>query len=269
VQSGQKQVCPSCGVTLTVPGPRCPSCGFLLASAPGPVFQNSIRPKRARPAGNPSSSLPTILAGVGLAAIVVSATTAFWLLRRQDDTAALAPLAAASVSAAPSTVSSSGPDAGALFGQAKAKALAWHQDAALVQIDLAPVVDGKLDADATLEFVFGKPVIGKGIGPGTAVQSSLFVVTADARGLRESERPGSNASAVAEPNCIFEEALEKAAKSGVALRDRLRLRYAQSQKSGRGLWFVSRDGDAEPLRTLDGANCAIIVTSSAPTAAKK
>jgi hypothetical protein len=145
--------------------------------------------------------------------------------------------------------------------------LAWHEDATLVQIDLAPVVDGKLDPGATLEFVFGKPV-GKRIGPGVSVQSGLFVVTADASGLRSGERPGANASAVAEPNCIFEDVLEKTAKSGLSTRDRLRLRYAQSQKNGRGLWFVSRDGEAEARRTLDGANCAIIVTSGAPAAKK-
>jgi hypothetical protein len=199
-------------------------------------------------------------------AILVTATAAFWQLRRHDD-ASLAPPVVAASSAAPAQSSVPALDPSALFVQAKSKALAWHEDATLVEIDLAPVVDGKLDPSASLEFVFGKPV-GKRIGPGTSVQSGLFVVTADANGLRSAERPGSNASAVAEPNCIFEEVLEKTAKSGLSTHDRLRLRYAQSQKNGRGLWFVSRDGEAEARRTLDGANCAIIVGSTAPAAKK-
>jgi hypothetical protein len=254
-------------VTLAVPEARCPSCGFLLASAPGPVFQNSVRPKRARPEGSPKTALPSVLAGAGLLAILVTATAAFWQLRKHDSASQAQPAPAASSSATPAPSSPPALDPSALFTQAKSKALAWHEDATLVQIDLAPVVDGKLDPGATLEFVFGKPA-GKRIGPGTSVQSGLFVVTADASGLRSSERPGANASAVAEPNCIFEEVLEKTEKSGLSTHDRLRLRYAQSQKNGRGLWFVSRDGEAEARRTLDGANCAIIVTSSAAAAKK-
>jgi len=254
-------------VTLAVPGARCPSCGFLLASAPGPVFQNSIRPKRARPEGNPKTALPTVLTGVGMLAILVTATAAFWQLRKRDDASLAPPLASASSSAAPTASGVPVLDPSATFARAKSKALAWHEDATLVEIDLAPVVDGKLDPSANLEFVFGKPV-GKRIGPGTSVQSGLFVVTADANGLRTGERPGTNASAVAEPNCIVEDVLEKAAKSGLSMHDRLHLRYAQSQKNGRGLWFVSRDGEAEARRTLDGANCAIIVGSTAPAGKK-
>jgi hypothetical protein len=231
------------------------------------VFQNSIRPKRARPEGSPKTALPSVLAGAGVLAILVTATAAFWQLRKHDDASQAQPVAAASSSAAPAASSAPAFDPSALLAQAKSKALAWHEDATLVQIDLAPVVDGKLDPGATLEFVFGKPV-GKRIGPGASVQSGLFVVTADAHGLRSGERPGANASAVAEPNCIFEDVLEKTAKSGLSTHDPLRLRYAQSQKNGRGLWFVSRDGEAEARRTLDGANCAIIVTSSARAAKK-
>ena len=254
-------------MTLAEPGARCPSCGYLLASAPGPVFQNSIRPKRARPEGAPKNALPTVLAGAGMLAILVTASAAFWQLRKHDDARPAPPAPAASASAAPAPSGPPALDPNALFVQAKSKALAWHEDATLVEIDLAPVVDGKLDPSASLEFVFGKPV-GKRIGPGTSVQSGLFVVSADANGLRSAERPGTNASAVAEPNCIFEDVLEKTAKSGLSTHDRLHLRYAQSQKNGRGLWFVSRDGEAEARRTLDGANCAIIVASTAPAAKK-
>jgi hypothetical protein len=207
------------------------------------------------------------LAGVGILAILVTATAAFWQLRKRDDASLAPPLASASSSAAPAASSAPLLDPSALFAQAKARALSWHEDATLVEIDLAPVVDGKLDPSASVEFVFGKPV-GKRIGPGTSVQSGLFVVTADANGLRTGERPGTNASAVAEPNCIFEDVLEKTAKSGLSMHDRLRLRYAQSQKNDRGLWFVSRDGEAEARRTLDGANCAIIVASTLPAAKK-
>ena len=267
MQSGQIQLCPSCGVTLAVPGTRCPSCGFLLASAPGPVFQNSIRPKRARPIGGPGTTVPTLLAGAVLA-IFVLATCAFWLMRKRDDAARReAPSASASVVAAPVASNAPALDPNALFAQAKTLALGWHVDATLVEMDFAPVLDGRLDPSATLEFVFGRPV-GKHLGPGSPVQSGLFVVTADAQGVRSAERPGANATAVAEPNCIFEDVAQKSAQSGLSTRDRLRFRYAQSQKNERGLWFVSRDGEAEPQRTLDGSNCAIIVSGAAPAAKK-
>jgi hypothetical protein len=231
------------------------------------VFHNSIRPRRERPAARASTSLPIWLTAAGAVAILVSATIAFWQLRKRDEASVAEPVAAASTSASAAPSSSAMLDPSSLFAQAKSRALAWHEDATLVELDLAPVLDGKVDPSATLELVFGKPM-GKRIGPGASVQSGLFVVTADSQGLRSGERPGSNASAVAEPNCIFEDVVDKVAKSGLSTHDRLRFRYAQSQKNGRGLWFVSRDGEAEPLRTLDGANCAIIVASTPPAMKK-
>jgi hypothetical protein len=207
------------------------------------------------------------LTAAGAVAILISATVAFWQLRKRDEARGAEPVATASAAASAMPSSSPVLDPSSLFAQAKSRALAWHEDATLVELNLAPVLDGKLDPSATLEFVFGKPV-GKRIGPGASVQSGLFVVTADSQGLRASERPGSNASAVAEPNCIFEDVVDKVAKSGLSTHDRLRFRYAQSQKNGRGLWFVSRDGEAEPRRTVDGANCAIIVASAPPVTKK-
>jgi len=222
---------------------------------------------RARPEGRAQTALPLWLTAAGALAILVCATAAFWQLRQRDAGASAQLAAPPSAPVRPIPSGRPALDPSALFAQAKSKAVAWHEDATLVEVDVAPIIDGKVDPSATVEFVFGKPM-GKRIGPGTSVQSGLFVVTADSQGLRSSERPGSNASAVAEPNCIFEDALEKSSKSGLSTHDRLRLRYAQSQKNGRGLWFVSRDGEAEPLRTLDGANCAIIVASSASLSKK-
>ena len=240
----------------------------MLASAPAPVFQNSIRPKRARPKISPQTALPTLLAGGGVVALIVLATFTYWLTRKHDDAGSReVPRASASSTAAPAPDQAPTLDANALFTQAKTLALGWHVDATLVQMDFAPVLDGKLDPSATLEFVFGRP-LGKHLGPGSAVQNGLFVVTADAHGVRAAERPGTNAIAVAEPNCIFEDVLRKSAQSGLSMRDRLRFRYAESQKNERGLWFVSRDGEAEALRTLDGSSCAIIVGSSLPAGKK-
>ncbi len=216
--------------------------------------------------GGSGTTVPTLLAGGGVIAVIALATFAFWLMRKRDDAASqVAP--SASVLAAPAASSAPALDPNTLFARAKTLASGWHVDATLVQMDLAPVLEGKLDPSASLEFVFGRPV-GKRLGPGSPVQSGLFVVTADARGTHSSERPGSNATAVAEPNCIFEDVLKKSVQSGLSARDRLRFRYAQSQKNERGLWFVSRDGEAEPARTLDGSNCAIIVSSAAPATKK-
>ncbi|MEO8904901.1 MAG: hypothetical protein ABI488_20925 [Polyangiaceae bacterium] len=189
-------------------------------------------------------------------------------MRKRDDAASRElPSASASALAAPAASSAPALDSNALFAQAKTLALGWHVEATLVQMDFAPVLNGKLDPSATLEFVFGRPV-GKRLGPGSPVQSGLFVVTANAHGVKAAERPGAHATAVAEPNCIFEDVVQTSAQSGLSVRDRLRFRYAQSQKNERGLWFVSRDGEAEPQRTLDGSNCAIIVSSAAPAPKK-
>jgi hypothetical protein len=246
-------------VPLATHVPRCPACGFLLASAPGPVYQNSLPPKRPRPIGSRPSTLPTIIAIAGIGATVVIAVVGFLLLRRRDDARAALPMAPAELSA---TVKHAPPpvvlEPTTLFAKAKSAALAWHTEATLVAIDIAPVVAGKVDPSGKLTFVFGKPS-GNKLGPGTPVQATGFIVTADANGLQGDEHPLGKAVSVAEPNCIFEDVLGKAEKAGVSLGDALSLHYAMSDKQARGVWRVSRAGETEVLRTLDGANCAIIV----------
>jgi len=145
-----------------------------------------------------------------------------------------------------------------LFAKAKSAALGWHIDAALVEMDILPVTQGKVEPTGKLVFTFGKPAAQK-LGPGTPVQGTGFVVTADERGLKGEEQPTGKALSVAEPNCIFEDVLGKVEKSGVPRSEQLELHYALSEKGARGVWRVSRVGEKTALRTLDGANCAIIV----------
>jgi hypothetical protein len=240
---------------------RCPACGFLLASAPGPVYQNSLPPKRPRPVSGARSTLATTVAlsGVGVTAAIV--VVGFWLVRQRDNERAALPAASAVASASAAPTPAAAPvvlEPTALFAQAKSAALAWHTDAALIDIDITPVTLGKVDPGGKLIFTFGKPA-GRKLGPGTPVQGAGFVVTADASGVQGEERATSKAVSVAEPNCIFEDVLIKIDKTGISRGEKLHLHYGMSEKSARGVWRVSRAGESEILRTLDGANCAIIV----------
>jgi hypothetical protein len=262
VQSAQTEVCPSCGIKLTVHASRCPACGFLLASAPGPVYQNSLPPKRPRPLAVPRSRLPIVVALVGVGLTAAIASIGFWLVRQRDEQRAALPAASALRAPPPaSTPPAVELEPTTLFAKAKAAALAWHTDAALVEIDIGPVTAGKVEPDGKLVFLFGKPA-GKKLGPGTAVQALGFLVTADQNGLRGDEHSMAKAVSAAEPNCIFEDVLGKLSKAGVPSTERLHLHYAMSDKSARGVWRVARaDGEREgpTLRALDGSNCAIIV----------
>jgi hypothetical protein len=255
----QNEVCPSCGVLLAKHVPRCPACGFLLAAAPGPVY--SILPKRPRPPRSVRSSVPATVAIVGLGVTLAIVVVGFWLVHQRDAERARLAAAAVTASAPPAPAPTPPPvvlEPTTLFAKAKSAALAWHSDATLIAIDITPVLLGKVEPSGKLVFTFGKPA-GKKLGPGTPVQTTGFVVSADASGVQGEEHPTGKAVSVAEPNCIFEDVLGKIEKAGVARSERLHLHYAMSDKHARGVWRVSRAGEAETLRTLDGANCAIIV----------
>ncbi|HEY4106679.1 MAG TPA: hypothetical protein VGM44_22415 [Polyangiaceae bacterium] len=261
MQAGQGEVCPSCGVVLPGHVRRCPSCGFLLAAAPGPVYQNSLPPRRPRPPRSVRSNLPTVIAIAGVAVAFAIAVIGFGLMRQRDNERTVLQAASIAVSAPPAPKPAPPQIAlepTTLFAKAKSAALAWHNDAALISIDITPIVDGKVDPSGKLVFTFGKPA-GKKIGPGMPLAPLGFVVTANANGIQADEHATNKAVAVAEPNCIFDDVLAKAENAGVSRGDRLHLRYTMSDKNARGVWRVSRDGEAEILRTLDGSNCAIIV----------
>jgi hypothetical protein len=199
------------------------------------------------------------MGGLGLALAI--AVVGFGLMRQRDNERAAQPLASLSASAPPAPAPK--PPAlvlepTTLFAKAKSAALAWHTDAALISIDIAPVVSGKVDSGGKLVFTFGKPA-GRQLGPGMPLQAAGFVVTADASGIRGEEHATSKAVAVAEPNCIFDDVLAKAEKAGVSLSEKLHLHYAMSEKNALGVWRLTRSGETEALRTLDGATCAIIV----------
>jgi hypothetical protein len=207
------------------------------------------------------SDLPIAVALVGLGATLALVVLGFWLVRRRDNERAALPEPSATASALRPAASATAPVAlepTALFAKAKSAALAWHTDAALTEIDISPVNLGKVGPSGKLVFSFGKPA-GKKLGPGSAVQTLGFVVTADESGLRGDEQPVGKVVSVAEPNCIFEDVLIKVGKAGVSASEALHLHYAMSEPPSRGVWRVSRAGGSEALRTLDGASCAIIV----------
>jgi hypothetical protein len=207
------------------------------------------------------SNLPTVIAIAGVAVAFAIAVIGFGLMRQRDNERTVLQAASIAVSAPPAPKPAPPQIAlepTTLFAKAKSAALAWHNDAALISIDITPIVDGKVDPSGKLVFTFGKPA-GKKIGPGMPLAPLGFVVTANANGIQADEHATNKAVAVAEPNCIFDDVLAKAENAGVSRGDRLHLRYTMSDKNARGVWRVSRDGEAEILRTLDGSNCAIIV----------
>jgi hypothetical protein len=223
------------------------------------VYQNSLPPKRPRPAGGTRSTLPVVVAFAGLAVTVGIVIVGFWLVRERDNARAALPAATASVSApAPAPPPPVVLEPTTLFAKAKSAALAWHTDATLIEIDIAPVIGRKVDPSGKLVFKFGKPA-GNKLGPGRPVQAIGFVVTADASGIQAVEHPAGKAVSAAEPNCIFEDVLGKVEKTGISSSEKLHLHYGMSDKQARGVWRVSRVGETEALRTLDGSNCAIIV----------
>jgi hypothetical protein len=199
------------------------------------------------------------LVGLGVA-LAIAVVGFLWLRRRDNERAALpAPSAALRAAPAPSTAP---PvvvlEPTTLFAKAKSAALGWHTDAALIEIDISPVSEGKVDPSGKLSFTFGKPA-GKKLGPGAPAQSTGLVVEADASGVRADEHPIGSAVLVAEPNCIFEDVAEEIRKTRISPSEKLLFRYALRDKGRRAVWRVSRLGDSQILRTLDGANCAIIV----------
>ncbi len=208
------------------------------------------------------SNIPTAVAVGGLALAAAIAVLGFWWVRRQDDARAALPPPASVVGApiAPPSASARAVvlEPTPLYAKAKAAALAWHTDAALLSIDIAPVTAGHVEPSGKLTFTFGAPA-GKKLGPGAAVRATGFVVSADASGVHGEEASVTKSVAVAEPNCIFEDLRTQLEKAGISGTEPLRLRYQMSEKSARGLWRVTRLEDGEAVRTFDGANCAVIV----------
>ena len=242
---------------LTERGTRCAACGFLLAAAPSKVYSNSLPPKRARPKLGRPSALPNVVVLVGIGSIVVFAVAAFWWLRQRDEQRAAAPVSSIAVSVVAPPVASAAPalDPIMLLAQSKTRALAWHADAALVEIMIAPVVDGRVAQGGSIVSEFAKPA-GRKLGPGVTVAGTALTVTADETGVRTAEHPAGKELTVPEPNCIFDDVVRNA---GGANGEHLRLHFAREEKSGRAAWLIFRSGDRLPFRMLDGANCAVIV----------
>jgi len=247
---------------LEAHGTRCPACGFLLAAAPSRVYEDSLPPRRPRPARIVPSNVPTAVAIGGALLAVIIAISGFWWVRKRDDARAALPLPVSAVNATPLPSVSVAPpvtfEPTALYAKAKAAALAWHTDAALLSIDIAPVRAGHVAPNGKLTFGFGIPA-GKRLGPNAPVRSAGFIVRVDADGLRGEEGNVAKSVVVGEPNCIFEDLRTQLEKAGVAPDQELRLHYQFSERNGRGLWRVTRFGDGETVRTFDGASCAVIV----------
>jgi len=245
---------------LEVHGTRCPACGFLLAAAPARIYQNSMPPRRRRPAPM-TSGTPTAIAVGGAVLAAAIAIGGFWWLRKRDAARAAMPSPASILSTARAPRANEKPaplEPTPLFAKAKAAALAWHTDAALLSIDIAPVIAGHVEPSGKLTFEFGAPA-GKRLGPGETVRNTGFIIRADAAGLRGEEGTIARSTIVAEPNCIFEDVRAQLEKTGSFGDQALRLQYRFSAHDARGVWRVTRAANGEVVRTFDGATCAVLV----------
>lgn len=254
-------VCPQCGAAVGGTAGRCIQCGFLFTEATPPIsaplgfVQGRMRP---RPKPRQTGKLAALILLGGLLGVAAVSALAWSSLKRSAEERRLATEAApASARLPPPAPSSTALEPDALLPSAKSKALAWHRDALLVEIDAAPVgKDGKLDGDGSVSFVFGKPASAK-VGMGADVRGTAFQVSFGSSGSETREKPAPRARAVAEPNCLVED-VAKIIAASVPSAGPLRLRYAMSEKHERAVWRVYEVGADKVLRTLDGTSCNIL-----------
>jgi hypothetical protein len=144
-----------------------------------------------------------------------------------------------------------------LIAQAKSLALAWHQDALLVEIEAGPVEnDGSIGDSGSVRFRFGKPSTAS-VGNGAQVSPGQFQVVFDGSGSQTAELNAAQARAVAEPNCLVED-VAKVVGSATRAADPLRLRYGLSEKLGRPVWRVYGTSSPASVYTLDGVSCNVL-----------
>lgn len=145
------------------------------------------------------------------------------------------------------------------FPRARARARAWHKEAALVSIQASPVNAGFVDLSkgGKLEFVFAVP--SAGAMPGAPVKSQQYVVVMDAAGTQTSERTQAGGRVAAEPACTFYDAWTRAVASGLGKAQPATVSYQHSSALNRGVWEIKDDTDPASLRNIDGFSCTIIV----------
>ncbi len=271
-------LCAQCGTPTTGQG-HCPNCGAPLGSqagdaspAPGATPQLSatqapprvsqLAPSvvRKRSRRGPSLSAMLIWLMVAGTAVVI----AVLLLVAQSGPKATE-VEAAEPPTKPQASAEQPPQVWVISDalvDAKTRARAWHEDATLVNVSVTGARAGlvNLRQGGAISHVFGAP--SRVALPGNPVGATVYVVrmTAEGTSAAEAQRPGSLIAA--EPTCTGQEAWSKAVAAGLSGERPTDLEYRHEVREGRGLWFVSQQGesDAGPsTRRADGQTCAILL----------
>ncbi|MGE0327389.1 MAG: hypothetical protein AB7S68_34065 [Polyangiaceae bacterium] len=259
--------CNSCGGPVGSNVGRCPRCGAALGSLPEvqqvSQLAPSLRVRREAGRGQAKKRM------VAIAVMVLAAATVVTLLLvvRPDSPASQASASVAPPPPPPAPAKDvevkhqASPSES--FPSAKKRALAWHKEAALLEMHAQPVKSGFVDltGDGFMEFVFGQPRGGQ--LPGEPTEATQYVVRMDASGTHASEKTGAGARVAGEPGCTFFDAWTKAVASGVSKTQLLQVDYGYSAPLKRSVWTLSTvdaDDASQPIKTrLDGFDCAIIV----------
>jgi len=245
-----------------IAGGRCPQCGTQLGELSALPEIGRLAPSVAARRANNQPSKQWLLAGA-MTLLAALAIIVLLVLRPTSDPSA----ATSSASAPTAQTSASPPDVDDQrhasptdsFPRAKARARAWHKEAALVSIHASPVKAGFVDLSqgGTLEFVFAVP--SGGAMPGASVSKQQYVVVMDGAGTKASERTQAGGLVAAEPTCTFYDAWTRAAASGLDKAQPATVAYQHSAALSRGVWEIQRAGDPTSLRNIDGFSCTIIV----------
>ena len=254
VPAAVAELCPQCGADVRASGSRCESCGFWLPAAPAP----RTGPPMPRPApvkNNSRRIAAFVLLGGGLVALGLFLSGVLVWLRRSDATAvtsAASPPPPAPVASQPA----SRPEPNKLFGEARRKANAWHQDAVLVSFSANGLDATGVGTDGVVEITYARPA-GQRISGGAETSAEQLVLRTNGEVLGQSEERANTGRIAPEPNCMFENAWAAAQSAGAASNAGLSMRYRWSDKHTRPVWEVLSPA-GEVLRRLDGVSCSIL-----------
>jgi hypothetical protein len=248
------ELCPQCGADVRASGSRCESCGFWLPAAPAPRTGPPL-PRPVPVKDNSRRIAAFVLLGGGVVALGLFLSGILVGLRRSDATAVTS---TATVPPPPPVASqpASRPEPNKLFGEARRKANAWHQDAVLVSFSASGLDATGLATQGVVEITYARPA-GQRISGGAEASAERLVLRTNGAALGQSEKRASTGRIVPEPNCMFENAWAAAQSAGAASNAGLSMRYQWSDKHARPIWEVLSPA-GEVQRRLDGVNCSIL-----------
>lgn len=248
------ELCPQCGQSVRAPDARCRSCGFWLPAAPAP--RTGPPPRRPAPLKDNSkrNAIIVLIAGGAVVATLLLIGVAVWMRNAapvQASVVAAPPPPVPSVRTEPARLAPS-----TLLAEARRKAVRWHPDAVLVDVNVSRLDEHGVARDGAVEFHYARPA-GQRISGGAETGPDGLVLTARAGELTEREVRSAKSRLAPEPNCVFEDAWAAAQRAGASGRADLRLRYQWSERHGRPVWEVLGPA-GEVQRRLDGTSCSIL-----------